>query len=358
MRIIFLFACYLYIGTGSLHAHQPYPPSPKHEDVLKVADGWEIYYAETGNPNGIPVVFVHGGPGFRVRDKDLLWFDPDKYRILAFEQRGSGRSHPSSCDTRYPASTFADITIDDLAKDMEKLREHLAINQWFVFGGSWGAALSLFYAQEYPKSVKGLILRGVTLVTDEENKRFYNKAQLLNELGNKWNPASLQAMIDYANSQGKLCDEDSLIEVFYELILRENDFRAMHLWISYEEYLDDPTAEALEKLLHLPMHENDMDPFNRSCSIFEPLFFATLPKKLNLLSHERIERLKKIPVHIVQGKNDSVCPPEIAEKLATTLKEVGCPVYFQLIEKGAHSPDSPAMTDALIDVTQLLSLAE
>lgn len=132
---------------------------------LKVDDIHEIYYEQSGNPNGAPVVFVHGGPGCGCGEKSKRFLDPSFYRIVTIDQRGCGKSKPFL--------ELKDNNTQNLADDMEKIREHLKIDKWLVYGGSWGTTLSLYYAENYPQSVVGLILRGIFLGRDEDIKWLY-----------------------------------------------------------------------------------------------------------------------------------------------------------------------------------------
>ena len=125
----------------------------------------QIYYEECGNPNGKPAVFLHGGPGGGGSSKVRRFFNPDKYRIIIFDQRGCGRSKPHGC--------LEDNTTWDLVDDIESLRLLLNIDKWLVFGGSWGSTLSLAYAQKHPESVSELVLRGIFMLRKKELKWFY-----------------------------------------------------------------------------------------------------------------------------------------------------------------------------------------
>ena len=138
---------------------------------LPVSDLHTIYVEESGNKNGKPVIFLHGGPGGGVDPKYRRYFDPEKWRIIMFDQRGCGKSTP-----------FAELeenTTWDLVSDIEKIRNHLSIDQWVVFGGSWGSTLSLAYSQTHPDSCKGLILRGIFLVRKKELDWFYQEGACL-----------------------------------------------------------------------------------------------------------------------------------------------------------------------------------
>ncbi len=145
-----------------------YPEIPTYrEGRLKVSDLHEIYFEESGNPKGKPVVFVHGGPGAGTSSKQRRFFNPEKYRIILFDQRGAGKSTPYACLT--------ENTTWHLVEDMEKLRKHLGISRWQVFGGSWGSTLALAYAETHPEAVTELVLRGIFLLRKKEINWFYQE---------------------------------------------------------------------------------------------------------------------------------------------------------------------------------------
>ena len=132
---------------------------------LKVSPIHELYYEQCGNPKGKPVVFLHGGPGAGLDVEYRRYFDPQAYRIILFDQRGSGKS--------IPYASLQDNTTWHLVEDLEKLREHVGVKQWLVFGGSWGSTLALAYAVTHPEKVSGLVLRGIFLGKRSENRWFY-----------------------------------------------------------------------------------------------------------------------------------------------------------------------------------------
>ena len=140
---------------------------PFDHGMLPVGDGHTLYYEQCGNPHGKPVVFLHGGPGAGCNAKSRRFFDPKHYRIVLFDQRGSGRSKPHA--------ELKDNTTWDLVADIERLREHLGIDRWQVFGGSWGSTLALAYAQTHPDRVSELVLRGIFLLRRSEIEWFYQK---------------------------------------------------------------------------------------------------------------------------------------------------------------------------------------
>ena len=138
-----------------------FPPlEPYASGMLDLAAPHRMYYEESGNPRGVPVVFLHGGPGAGSSAVHRQFFDPAFYRIIVFDQRGAGRSTPLGC--------LDQNTTPKLIEDMERLRVHLGVDRWFVFGGSWGSTLALLYAQANPDRVLGLVLRGIFLATRAE----------------------------------------------------------------------------------------------------------------------------------------------------------------------------------------------
>ncbi|XP_048422221.1 proline iminopeptidase-like [Pyrus x bretschneideri] len=138
---------------------------PYNSGFLKVSDIHTIYWEQSGNPDGHPVVFLHGGPGGGTSPSNRRFFDPEFYRIILFDQRGAGQSTPHAC--------LVENTTWDLISDIEKLREHLEIPEWQVFGGSWGSTLALVYSQSHPDKVTGIVLRGIFLLRKKEIDWFY-----------------------------------------------------------------------------------------------------------------------------------------------------------------------------------------
>lgn len=320
---------------------------------LEVDTNWSIGYTEVGNPNGIPVLFVPGGPGYQFSTSDLSWFDPTKYRIIAANQRGCGFSIPSAMrhDEGDP-SIYEGITIDTDVADIEKLRKHLCIDQWVVFGGSWGSTLSLYYAQQQPQHCMGLVLRGIFLATEDENKSYFNPS-LLNKTPT-WDPAALLALKDYAEKKGlpfNLENSHECVQVYKTMVIDQNDFVAAHLWIAYETYMDEPTQANLDALLKLPTNVDELEPLERSQAIFETLFFSSLPGKIDLLSHQGIMALRELRIRVVQGLDDTETPPVFAQKLMLAFHDANIDYFVDWIEQGAHTPYSDRMTDALIHAT-------
>lgn len=138
---------------------------PNHQYSLEVSDGHRLHVEESGNPSGIPVLFVHGGPGGGCAPNHRRFFNPERYRIILFDQRGCGRSTPHA--------SLENNNTRKLVEDMEAIRHFLKVDRWLLFGGSWGSTLSLVYAQTHPQRVSGLILRGIFLCRDQDIQWFY-----------------------------------------------------------------------------------------------------------------------------------------------------------------------------------------
>ncbi|MBS0655059.1 MAG: alpha/beta fold hydrolase, partial [Verrucomicrobia bacterium] len=151
--------------SQDVHLRLQHRPTTRITSKIEVESGWKVHVEESGNPEGIPVVFVHGGPGVKCRDTDHQWFDPDKYRIIVFQQRGTWGCTPSAEDLSTPSQIFKDVTIQTLAADLEAIRKQLHIDKWLVFGGSWGSTLTMYYAQEFPEQCLGLVVRGIFLAS-------------------------------------------------------------------------------------------------------------------------------------------------------------------------------------------------
>lgn len=339
------------VGTPpSSESFRPqYPASIPRSFHVEVAPDVSLYVEEYGNPAGIPVVFFHGGPGIRFKSTDHQWFNPEKYRIIMPQQRGTWGCTPSAYDFYVPASTFQEVRIETLAEDMEALRKALNINQWLVFGGSWGSTLATFYGQEYPSSCLGLVLRGIFLATPKENALFLDRERHRRQCGERWKDQALDRLVDYARLKGfdlSFEDTPSIYAAYRELSVLQDDRIAQRIWAAFEEFVDEPTEENFAILM-------DDDPERtteeqRSIGIWETLLMDSVSREHNLLAPENLKKLSGVPIEIVQGKEDKLCHHSIAQELVDGLSQAGCKVEYALIEGGGHSPYHVGMTDALV----------
>lgn len=271
---------------------------PRVSGLLKVSDIHQIYWEESGNPHGIPVIFLHGGPGAGASPKARGFFNPRKYRVVIIDQRGCGRSLPYA-ETR-------ENTTWDLVADIEKVREMLGIDTWLVFGGSWGSTLSLAYAQTHPERVRGLILRGIFLGRQSE-------IRWLNEQGGAEHiyPEQWQHYLAPVAEAKR----GAIVQAYHEMLFgqdREQALRAAKAWAEWESWLvqfdPQPVEEDAEQALAISRIENHY--FVNGC---------WLENEKALLAN--IDKIRHIPTVIVQGRYDICTPMQSAWELKQAFPE-------------------------------------
>lgn len=300
----------------------PEPPSstePYRCGTLKVSGGHCLYYEECGNPGGIPVLFAHGGPGSGCNPNHRRFFSSMHCRAILFDQRGCGRSTP--------AGSTRNNTTALLVQDMERLRLHLGISRWLLFGGSWGAALSLAYAECFPDVVTGLVLRGIFLGGKSEvNWYLYGLKQFVPEA---WE--ALAAPVE-GRRQADLLG-------YYHLRIRNGKpdaaLAAAVRWNEYESAVmalgetSPPTPAPAEAILRKAKIQTHY--LAHQCFLAEGQLL------------DRLAVLHGIPAIIVQGRLDMVCPPETAH----TLHRAWPGSCLKIVERAGHSAINPLMAQAL-----------
>lgn len=299
---------------------------PYNSFLLPVDEPHKLYVEEAGNPSGPAVLFLHGGPGGGFGASHRRLFDPAHYRIVLFDQRGAGRSTPHA--------SLEKNTTWDLVADIEKLRKHLGIEKWLVFGGSWGSTLALAYAETHPQQVSGLILRGIFLCRQEEIHWFYQSGidLLFPDLWENYiKPIPLQKRGD-------------MIRAYYELLDGKDEaakLEAAKAWSVWEgstiKLVPDPSTissfEADDKAL--AMARIECHYFVNDCWL-EP----------NQLV-KNAERIRHIPTWIIHGRYDVVCPVKNAWDLHKAFPES----KLQIIPDAGHAYDEPGILNALISAT-------
>lgn len=301
---------------------------PYNTGMLRVSPEHELYYEESGNPTGKPVVFVHGGPGAGCGDAARRFFDPQAYRIVLFDQRGCGRSRPHA--------SLIDNTTWHLVDDMEALRQHLGIERWQVFGGSWGSTLALAYSQTHPERVTELVLRGIFTLSQFELRWFYEGRGANALYPDQWQ--HYLAAIPAA-------EHDNLIEAFYRRLTsddRATRVAAARAWAQWEaatsHLLQDADAIA-------SWGEED---FAVAVARIECHYFINR----GFFEHEdqllrNVDRIRHIPAVIVHGRYDVVCPPSTAWALHQAWPEAD----FHFVSDAGHSAFEPGNTHQLILAT-------
>lgn len=297
---------------------------PFDQGYLDVGSGHAIYFEQVGRPDGAPIVFLHGGPGGGGDTNARRFFDPSRHRVVLFDQRGCGRSKP--------LASLEDNTTWDLVADIERIREHLDIPRWLVFGGSWGSTLALSYAQTHPEPCSGLVLRGIFLLRRSELHWFYQHGA--SEIfPDRWS--------DFV--QAVDVSERSELMAAYHRGLNSGDSaiesRLARSWSLWEG--------ATSSLLADPDREDAFtaDEFSLALAKIETHYFVNggfFDAEDQLLTG--IERIRHIPAVIVQGRYDVVCPPVTAFDLARAWPEAD----FRLVPDAGHSAFEPTIAAELV----------
>jgi len=304
---------------------------PYAQHRLKVDDLHELHIEECGNPNGLPVVFLHGGPGAGVSPYHRRFFDPARYRIVLFDQRGAGRSTPHA--------ELRDNTTWHLVSDIEAIREHFGIERWVVFGGSWGSTLGLAYAQKHPERVLGLVLRGIFLGRDYE-LRWFNER----DGGAQWIfPERWERYLAYIPED----ERDNMVEAYWRRLDSDDEavrFAAAMAWGNWEG--------GSTTLIHDPDEPGNFEDPQAAISVAraEAHYFrhGIFLEPDQLLRD--VERIRHVPAAIVHGRYDIICPVKSACDLAKAWPEA----HFDIVLAG-HSAADPAIVDKLVSATDGLA---
>jgi proline iminopeptidase len=300
-----------------------YPPiEPNRQGWLPVSPLHRLYWEESGSPRGVAVVFLHGGPGAGCAPVHRRFFDPQHYRIVLFDQRGAGRSVPNG--------EIAENSTPDLIADVERLRRHLGIERWLVFGGSWGSTLALAYGQAHPERCLGFVLRGVFLFRADEVTWF------IEEMG-RFFPAAGRAFRQLIPE----AERNDLLAAYYRRLTDSDPavyLPAAQAWCNYEESCSrliaepceprsSPAALAMARIeAHYMMHKGFLDE-------------DQLLRNIGCL-HGR-------PATIVQGRYDMVCPIATADELARAWPGA----TLQVVPNAGHSAMEPGIRAGLVAAT-------
>ncbi len=298
-----------------------------HTDTLAVSDIHTLYYEEVGNSEGKPIVFLHGGPGGGCSAHYRRFFDPKKWRVILFDQRGCGRSTP-----------FAELrenTTWDLVEDIEKIREHLGIKSWSVFGGSWGSTLALSYAVTHPENVAGLFLRGIFMLRGKEIKWFYQEG------AHRIYPDAWEHYIAPIPEE----ERGNFIEAFYKRLTSDNPeirSEAAKAWSVWEA----STSKLIQD--QNLMQAFGTDRFAEAFARIECHYFINQGffEEDNFLLNN-ISKIRHIPAIIVQGRYDVVCPAESAWELHRAWPEAD----FHMIQDAGHSLSEEGISKILVEAT-------
>ena len=316
-------------------ANNLYPEiEPFNKNHLKVSYLHQIYYEQCGNPSGIPVVFLHGGPGSGCNPTQRRFFDPKHYRIVLLDQRGCGRSTPQG--------EVTDNTTDDLVNDIEALRKHLNIVKWHVFGGSWGSSLALAYAVRHVNSIISLVLRGIFLSRASELAWFLGDVK-------HFQPEGWQRLINYLPEY----ERENVLTAFSARIFADdaatNIPAAIH-WNSYESNMmrllpGEPSTTVAAKTADEVTKENSTELARARVQIHYVQNQCFMDGDAIL---KAATTLSAIPTVIVQGRYDMVCPPITAWELAQAMPHA----KLVMVADAGHSAMELGIMNALIAATQ------
>ncbi len=303
------------------------PTAPHAIHRLDVGRGHRLHVEESGTPDGLPVLVVHGGPGGGASPFMRRFFDPRRWRVILFDQRGCGRSTPHAA--------VAHNTTADLVADMERIRAHLGIERWMLFGGSWGATLSLLYAEAHPDRVTRLILRGVFLMTEAELDWFYRGGAAC------FFPEAWQDFLAPIRDSA----ESDPIAAYHALLFGDDPHRADEAalaWTLWESRL--ATLEA-------PFHGTVPLDFARAFARIENHYFTHRGFIEEGQILRDLPRIAHIPAHVVQGRYDMICPPRTAWALTRSWPAA----TLEMVPAG-HALTEPAIAEALVEAVARAAL--
>ena len=305
-----------------------FPPIEPFNSGFMERDGHQIYYEQCGNPNGKPAVFLHGGPGGGGSTTVRRFFDPKKYHIVIFDQRGCGRSKPHGC--------LEKNTTWDLVEDIETLKKILGFKKWLVFGGSWGSTLSLAYSQTYPTSVSEMVLRGIFMLRKKELDWFYQEGAS-NIFPEAWE--KFLEPID-ENQRG------DLMSAYHKIFKSDNEEKKLAAAIAWSRWEGSTSS-----LSYNPdMADSFSNPhFALAFALIENHYFVNkgFLEHENQLIESGIDIIRNIPTTIVQGRYDIVCPMTTAWELSKNWPEA----KLIVAPSSGHTAFEKEITNELIKAT-------
>eukprot|EP01104_Vermistella_antarctica_P002481 TRINITY_DN12720_c0_g1_i1.p1 TRINITY_DN12720_c0_g1~~TRINITY_DN12720_c0_g1_i1.p1 ORF type:complete len:371 (+),score=100.56 TRINITY_DN12720_c0_g1_i1:140-1114(+) len=303
------------------------PIEPFATDFLNTDDGHKIYYEQCGKPDGIPVLFVHGGPGGGAQLSDRRWFNPEHFRAVLFDQRGCARSTPFA--------SLENNTTWKLIEDIEAIRERLGIEKWTVFGGSWGSTLSLAYSQTHPERVANLVLRGIFTLRKKELGFFYQEGASFIY------PDAWESYLEPIPEE----ERGDLMKAYYTRLTSDDEnvrLEAAKAWSIWEGSTSclEPDADKIKKM--------GGNKFAEAFARIECHYFVNegfFEKDGFLLDPKQIDKIRHIPTFIAQGRYDVVCPMRTAWDLHRVFPEA----TLKVVQTAGHTAGETETTSELIN---------
>ncbi len=301
------------------------PIEPFDTGILEVDEPHKLYFEQCGNPEGDPILFLHGGPGAGCSEQDRCFFDPVHFRIILLDQRGSGRS--------VPVGDISNNTMAHTVKDVEQLREHLGIEGWHVFGGSYGSTMALYYAQEFPQRCKSLVLRGIWLLREEELDWWLYGIRMIQ-------PELWQTFAGFIPKE----EQGDLLEAYWKRLTGEDRDLALQAakhWAMYEI--------SCCTLLPNPEFASHFEEPDTAWAVarLEAHYFRNVKPDPDSMLLNRVSRIRQIPAFAVHGRYDIVCAIKNLIDLAA-----GWPELDTVISPDSgHSSHEPGITKELVAAT-------
>ena len=303
--------------------------------TVEVDSPHKVYVEECGNPDGVPVVFLHGGPGSGCNANHRRYFNPEKYRIVLFDQRGCGRSTPHGC--------LDNNTTQDLVDDIEAIRQQLGIEKWIIFAGSWGVTLALLYAQQFKEHVLGMILRGAFLASKRDMDWFFTDGvcRLFPELWQK-----------FSTSLPRLNESETLLSNYHRCLFADDtelNKKAALAWSEWTDSIvtwrlpksDDAATDNIDKLIRkvqLEVHYANNQ------------YFLEENQLLN-----NIAKIQELPTMLIHGRRDITCPVESSWLIHNALTDS----TLRILPDAGHLADESEMIEALVRATdEIISLLD
>lgn len=308
------------------------PYSSRHLDVDSLHS---LYIEQCGNPDGLPVLYLHGGPASGCKPDHRCFFDPGRYRIILFDQRGCGRSRPYG--------ELTDNTTRHLIDDIEQIRQHLNIEQWGLFGGSWGATLALLYAQRYPDTVSAMILRGSFLARDSDLHWYA-------ESGANWiYPGAWHKFMTLIDHQGASAE---VIPVFLNLLFNGNPQQQLNAALGWSIW---GAQVALGNAFDLSAFQEEGKQQDQNQMLKQVKIEAHYAKHRYFVDNNQILQncsvIAQIPATIIHGQQDLVCPLEAAWSLKNALPQA----KYLCLPNSGHIAKGDEMIDALVHTTDCVA---
>jgi len=299
---------------------------PNNRFNIQIDSIHSLYIEESGNPSGIPVIFIHGGPGAGSNENHRRYFSPDHYRIINFDQRGCNRSTP--------AGEIRSNTTQDLISDMEQIRSKLKIDRWLIFGGSWGSTLGLLYTQTYPGYVIGLILRGTFLARQSDLDWFVKNGV------NRIFPEAWKRFINHVPTT----EQDDPVDSYYKLI----QDKEVQVRLDAAKHWSNWSATVVSYLLS-PNEFISHDPTDKIvCEVAIETHYAKHRYFINenqIL--DNVDKIPDVPITLIHGRRDLTCTLDASWDLHKAISGS----ELVVVREGGHLAGEPVMTDALVEAT-------